>query len=294
MIGLFFFSFYILILFFYAEQDHVESIDVTASKYLSQVSRFAETQQRKQNQAEKNLMMTARNATETLQSIPQLSTEVAPLIQKISKGLSSMGRLVGSTTKPCDADGTTVATLLECKTSLEENVVVPLKELYTATRSREKQLIVLHDKQKEQLAQLVSMVNSLKEQIVALEKKVSEINKKDEALSQRAASVLEASRGLLPKITDSELEYFTQLKRWEKQGDVWEEQIKNLKASIANIPAGRGDSASPLFSIQLSHSLQQMCQDLLAGQQLLLQNNKARLSDLEAKAERLMEVKNLK
>lgn len=268
----------------------MESIDVTASKYLSQVSRLADEQWHQQSQGGDVLLMAAKFATNTLQSIPEFAPEVAPLIQKVSKGLSSMGRLVGSTTKPCDSDGTTVATLLECKTSLEENVVVPLKELYTATRSREKQLMVFHDKQKQQLAQLVSMVNSMKEQMVLMEEKLAEISKKDELLSHRAASILEASRGLVPKTTDNEVEYFTQLKRWEKQSESWERQVNQLKNSIENVTALRGESGtSSIFSFQLSHSLQQMCQDLLAGQEVLLKNSKTRLDDLEGKAQRIFQ-----
>lgn len=275
----------------------MESIDVTASKYLSQVSRLAEEQRQKLSQGEEKILMAAKVATKTLQSIPEFSPEVAPLIQKVSKGLSSMGRLVGSSTKPCDSDGTTVATLLECKTSLEENVVVPLKELYTVTSSREKQLMVLHDVQKQQLEQLVSMANSVKEHMVLLEEKVAEISKKDEMLSHRAASILEASRGVVPKITDNELEYFTQLKRWEKQSESWEGQVKQLKASIENLKASRGEAGStadksPFFSIQLSNSLQQMCQDLLAGQEVLLKDCKSRLDDLEGKAQQIIEGKN--
>lgn len=268
--------------------DQSEVIDVTASKYLSQLSRLAQHQQKQQQkQPEQKLLKAARNATDTLFAIPQFSTSVAPLIQTISEGLSSMGRLVGSTTKPCDADGTTVATLLRCTTSMEEKVVLPLKELCIATRDREKQLVALQEKQKEQLSQLTEMTNSFKEQTCALEKKIFAINETDELLSQRTTSVLEKSRALLPKITEKELEYFTQLKRWEKQCDLWDEKVLTAKQQVLTVDAPRQ------VTMELSDSLQEMCRALLAGQEVLLNKNKDRLTHLETKVKQLTSTQGL-
>jgi predicted metalloendopeptidase len=147
--------------------------------------------------------------------------------------------------------------------------------------------MVLYDKQKEQLAQLVSMANSLKEQTAVLDKKMSAINDTDELLSQRTASVLEASRALLPKITEKELEYFTQLKRWEKQCDVWEEKL-TAKQRVVDT------SITPLITIELSDTHRQMCHVLLAGQEVLLSKNKDRLDDLETKVKQLIATNGLK
>ena len=262
----------------------MEAINVTASTYLSQAARLFQAVTPK---SDDKLSQAARSATKALESIQLFSDIVSPLIQEISKGLTSMGRLVGSTTQPCDADGTTVATLLECMTKLEEKVALPLKELYVVTRSREKQILGFYDKQKEQLKNLLHTGKVLQERMTVLEKKAASINENDEALSQRTASVLAASRALLPKITEKELDFFTQLKRWDNQCGVWEEKTRKAKTVACGICVSMKPNTPLAF--ELPDSLKQMCQNLLAGEEALLSKNKARLENLEKKIEYMVD-----
>jgi hypothetical protein len=226
-----------------------------------------------------------KKGSEVLDALGPFVDVSAPLMQRVSQGLSSAGRIGGSEIAPKDADEATVSAVLQTKTAFEKEVVLPLKELYMQTRNREKVLNQVNERQKDQLKKLQAMVNDLKHQSKALTEKASTIQHNDTALSQRAASVLTASRALLPKITHKEYEYFEVLKRWNCQTLEWEAKVKELRSKTQ--PLCDNVQENTTASFVLDPQTQQMIDSLLDGEDSIISNSKRRALEMQRSLKQL-------
>jgi hypothetical protein len=102
-------------------------------------------------------------ALDALISTKPLEELISPFKEQISTGLSNMGKLVGSSTKPSDVTPGNVATFLSITQQYEQDVVLPLQKLNGVVSTREKYLNEVMRNQLDQIKQLKQTLDCLKQ-----------------------------------------------------------------------------------------------------------------------------------
>ncbi len=70
-----------------------------------------------------------QEALEVLKRVKPLPELLQLLIDKVCKGLSTMGKIVGGATPPADAGLENLAVFLDTKCSCEQNIILPMEEM---------------------------------------------------------------------------------------------------------------------------------------------------------------------
>ena len=180
------------------------TVDITESKYLHEFeSRFQFPQ------IENSLTTT----TMTSMSTVPFYSEVQPLVEKINTGLSSMGRIVGSETSYKDITPDTLAVALRVKKRCDDQVVLPILELKKLIAQRRQSLAMTLQNQQNQLKTVLQSVQDLKTGLSTIGEKMERAEANASQLSERSVAILQASRDLLPTITQAEYDYFQDMKR---------------------------------------------------------------------------------
>jgi len=180
------------------------TVDITESKYLHEFeSRFQFPR------IEKSLTTT----TMTSMSTVPFYSEVQPLVEKINIGLSSMGRIVGSETSYKDITPDTLAVALRVKKRCDDQVVLPVLELKKLIAQRRQSLAMTLQNQQKQLKTVLQSVQDLKTGLSTIGEKMERAEANASQLSERSVAILQASRDLLPTITQAEYDYFQDMKR---------------------------------------------------------------------------------
>ena len=215
--------------------------------------------------------MTTKTTLNALDEFPPpFHRIIKPLVSDIAKGLSSVGKVTGNNTMPKDIGAAELATFLTIKSTLESEVILPLKELSSKTESRKSELQEIFEAQKKQLEKVNDLVLQMKNELSSLDerKKVAEENTK--ILAQRCAAVLEAGKDLMPNISQAESEYFNQLKRWETQCSSWNEIVLKLQPKVTSICNSWTTNTKALVDLQESEI--ELCNSLLDGQGTNIKN----------------------
>jgi len=290
----------------------MEAVNVTAAQYLNEASLLGTKETSTPLLLKEHASPSSKTASQALaamESIPPFYEVSIPLIQKAGVGLSSVGKLVGGSTQPCNIQAGMVATLIDTKSKLERNVVLPLRELFHQITQRTKLLEQMYASQALQLAKLKGQMDVLRQR----QKESIELKKMLEGqsalLCQRSAGVLETSRDLLPTITQAEYDYFQQLKRWETTCESREDMVTRIQADASNLtrklsqsaalqllsenineelsPQPQGDISNESrvpgalrCRAQLTVEQKNMCQHLLTGQATNLTNTKEKMVDI--------------
>lgn len=190
-------------------------IDVTESQYLHEFeSRFQSGE--------------SETTVSTAITTQPFYTEVKPLVQKINAGLSNMGRIVGSETNYKEITPDALAVALRVKKRCDEQVVVPLLELKKLIEQRREMIRMTLQNQQSQLKTVLKEVKDLKQGISAIGEKMERAESNAAQLTQRSAAVLQASRDLLPTLTQAEYDYFQDMKRLNLKVAQMEKETKGL------------------------------------------------------------------
>lgn len=230
-------------------------------------------------------------ALRAMESAPPFHEIAAPLLNRVADGLSSMGKIVGASTSPRNADASTVAVVLSAKERCESNVLAPLNELRHATESRTKALVGSYEALVGQIKNLKTMVKALKERSTWTREKLDVVEANGRALAQRSAAALTASRDLLPTITDAEHEYFSSLRRYEASLVKWENAADRARRETAKIGDGgtteglvaeAGGAAAAASKCDLDDEAVENCKRLLKGQGLMLRRAGDRVREMES------------
>jgi len=259
-------------------------MNVTAALYLNEAKNQLDMER---SDSLLTLSDEARENDEALKamlSITPLHEQIKPHFDKISTGLSSMSKIIGGSTDPRNITPGTLATFLATKQSSEQNIILPLKELNSLVEARQKYLLTVREHQIEQIEKLKEMVKTLKERMEATNKKKTILEANSNLLSEQSAAVLTTARDLSPGITESERQYFKDIKRYEANCDKYESSVEVLRSEHDKL---RQNSHLGVEDIGLSGDQANLCQNLLDGQNELLLRVQSEVKMMEKKAETL-------
>lgn len=217
-------------------------------------------------------------ATHVLDKLDSFSTISSPLIASIAKGITSVGKISGSSTFPGNAGAAEVASFVAIKSSIDTDVILPMKELDHKTKERKSIQKELYENQTEQLQAIKKIAAEIKDRSAALRERKESIEENARLLSQRSAAVLAASMELVPKLSQAEVDYFNQLRRWESQCYRWQSSLSNIQSRVSHV-SDSWDSSSEL-KVEMSEQEQNNCQTLLIGQGHLLKKSKEALKKM--------------
>ena len=238
---------------------------------------------------------------ESFDSIPLFTETIAPIVDKIQRSFSSTGKLVGAETYPKDAGPTHATQVLVITKKLEDEIVLPMHELFDQTEAHKKVLILLYQSLTKKLETLKALIEKAKQNHESSVSKFEAIEANAGALSKRSAAILAASRSTQTKLSQAEYEYFNQLKRWEIQFNEWEGRLGKMQSKISKIMRNYHESKEneesnfdgPKSLLNLSDEQLQLCGELLRGQGVMIKNSKNMLSNVDLDVKNIMKDKGL-
>jgi hypothetical protein len=261
----------------------MEDVNLTTTQYMHESLSLAFTSSSQEDASNAHFSKETLEANEALKAMESTKPfhELAePLMKEIVTGLSSMGRIVGASTLPKDSTPATLAVLLATKERCESQVILPMKELNQLTEQRSKDIKGTIKYQMAQLSNVKEMIKALKSRLAETVEKKAVIEANADSLADRSASVLLASRDLLPSLTQAEIEYFTQLKRLETSCTKWEDQVKQMENKVGKFVDIPADSKL-ICNAHLNEEQLKMCQNLLQGQNQMLKRSNNRIKDMQ-------------
>lgn len=256
---------------------------MTAAMYLNE----AKNQLDAETPSAANFPEGLRQSSEVLkamESLPPLSEQIKPHFEKISRGLSSMTKIVGGSTDPRKITPGSLATFLSMKQSSEQDIILPINELNSLVVSRQKYLQSMRDHQLEQLHQLQSTVKLLQDRMKATSAKMGIVKSNTDVLSNRSAGVLAAARDLCPSISDAEYLYFKDIDRFEANCGKWEGVLEDTREQFQLLYEN-----SSLGPHTLSAEQRQLCRNLLEGQKEVLHRVNLEMKSTEQKSNTLVD-----
>jgi len=255
------------------DNGQLESVNLTATQFIHQSHTFLTPPP------------VQTSTTSSALPTPSFQTKITPLVTQITKELSSMGRIVGSSTLPSAADASTLATFQTLHSKLEKGLALPLSQLHTQTKEHDKMLREMYKKQKKQLETLKATQEQVVKKLKKNLKMAEVIDTNAKHLAERSANILSSSRELMPKISFAEKEYHSQLKRYSELCDKWEKESGNLRIRAENKidlwEQGMG------WDVDLNDDELEMSLALLRGQKLMLKKGERRLKDVLRNVEAL-------
>lgn len=99
-------------------------------------------------------------------------------------------------------------------------------------RARKKELAITFENMVNKLHVLRETVHKLKKKTHMLQGKAETVQSNAKSLAQRSASVLQSSNDLLPTITQSEYNYFQELKRLDTKTKVWDDELQKKRGRV--------------------------------------------------------------
>mmetsp|Transcript_21604 Transcript_21604/g.30259 ORF Transcript_21604/g.30259 Transcript_21604/m.30259 type:complete len:1019 (-) Transcript_21604:60-3116(-) len=275
----------------------VQAFNLTAAQYLREASKNKDIDKSRDLEMIKSKEdIENEKFHNAMEAMPPLYEIIEPLIDKVKTGLSKMGKIVGGSTQPKDVTPGLLATFLTTKQNYEKDVVLPLQELNERTMQRYKYLKQMQKHQVEQARQLQDSIRTFKEGIKLTAERSKVANLNADLLAQRSASVLEATRDLVPTITEAEHKYFTQLSRYSTGCGKWENSVNDIKNRCAALKDSIDSSVRSnenICKVDLGEEQIQLCQNLLDGEDQLLEQTLRRVKDMESKLENVHEYKSL-
>ena len=219
---------------------------------------------------------------DVLRNVKPLYELLQPLTDKLCNGLDKLGKIVGSNTKPKDVGPEDLAIFLETKRSCGQNIIIPMEEMSIIMKSRKDFMKQLNESQSVELQHLTKLIDALKTKHESNRKKVAELEAESAILASRSSAVLTASRDLRPQITDAEVEYFRDLKRFESSCNKWEEQVKQITNNADSMCKVLSDSAIESGEVcclaDLSADKMEMCVKMLKGEKEMMKKTEHRIN----------------
>ena len=213
-------------------------------------------------------------ALEILKRVMPLHELLQPLIDKVCDGLSKMGKIVGGATLPKDAGPENLAVFLDTQNSCESNILMPMEEMSRIISTRRELLTEMYNHQSAELVRLAALLDEFKKKYEANKKRVAALEVKASVLTERSSAVLTATRELQPTVTDAEVAYFKDLKRYETSCNKWEGTVDQLEKDITKscdaMSAGAIENGDVSCLVELPPEKIEVCHKLLRGEAQML------------------------
>lgn len=233
-------------------------------------------------QMETRMERSSQSTPDVLKNVKPLYELLQPLTDKLCKGLDNLGKIVGGNTKPKDVGPEDLAVFLETKRSCGQNIILPMEEMSIIIKSRKDFMVQLSESQSVELQRLTKLIDELKTKHESNRRKVAELEAESAILTSRSSAVLTATLDLRPHITDAEVEYFRDLKRYESSCNKWEEQVKQITNNADSMCKAMSDGAIESGEIcclaDLSRDKMEMCVKMLKGEKEMMKKTEHRIN----------------
>lgn len=200
----------------------IERMNLTQAQFLHELEGMAKSE----NSKEMIAFQGQANAMEPMS--PPFFEKIDPLVRKITGGLASFSKIVGTETKYTDITPDVLAVALKLKERSDKEVVIPLFELRSMVDSRRQQLKITVELQKKQIKDINENVNILRDKMNTLISQMEQANDNASTLAERSKLVLQAANDLLPKVTVAESEYFQDIQRLDRKVFALRDETKKL------------------------------------------------------------------
>jgi hypothetical protein len=174
---------------------------------------------------------TADDALRILESTPPLVDVVAPILKQIEQGLGGLNKFVGSETRSSEISPEQLAVVVQLHEKCNQNLILPLLELRKVVETRKEKLLLMVESQQQQVADLTNTIVMIKEQIKATRQSLETASTNASILSERSATVVQASKDLIPTITQAEYDFFQAIKRMDARCKQMEKACQDAIAS---------------------------------------------------------------
>ena len=273
----------------------MEAVDLTAARYLHE-ARSAESTYPVDNsraivassEVDDAAVAVDDEALRAMESMEPLHSLASPLMRKVAVGLSSMAKIVGTSTTPRSVDASGLATVMSVRDGCEADVVGPLRELRGLCGSRMEILRGMLGGQVRQLEALRTAVRSVAENAERAEGATKKARAEGDALADRSDDLLEAAGVLVPaSVTAAERSYFAALGRYDASCRKWED----ANGEIGRRAGGLCDAAVDRTEcrVRLTDEQGDMCRSLLKGQEARLRRGREKLRRAEGDVGELAE-----
>ncbi len=250
---------------FSSQIGNTEAINLTAAQYLNEAENLEpNTLAKKEISTEEE--KEANEALAAMEEVTPLRTQIAPLFEQISSGLSGISKVIGGETQPKDINAGALATFLSIKQSNENDIVIPLQQLNALVTSHLQYMQCMYDNQKSQLQGLKNTIASLEQKMNETSKEHKIIESNSKLISERSANILSTVRELTPSITAAEREYFKDIERIAADSEKWEENFKNIHNRSRILTQSLNKAKGELKTkVRLTNEDKEDCEALLEG-----------------------------
>jgi len=266
----------------------MEVVNITATQCLHETS---EQMNAKSEQLDASDASKDDEALQVLKRVQPLPELLQPLVDKVSNGLSKMGKIVGGATLPKDAGPENLAIFLETQHSCEVNVLMPMEEMSKILSARRELLREMYNHQAAELGRLTALLDEFKVRYESNLKRVVELESNASVLAERSSAVLTATRELRPQITNAEAAYFKDLQRYETSCNKWEGTVDQIQqdatTSCDAMSSGAIENGDVRCLVDLPPKKIEVSHKLLRGEKLLLQQLEKRVKESSAVVEKL-------
>lgn len=269
----------------------MEAMNVSAAMYLSEANRQSSLSERSKtlynDEASDDAIREIVMAKQALEPVTSVTDTIAPLYQQITTGLSNMSKIVGGSTQPKNVTPGMVATLLTSKQSSSEEVLLPLKEMNSIILARLPYLETMRKQQLTQIKQLKEIVHRVQERLVSTSEKRQIVEDNSKILASRVNAVLSTVRDLKPSLSKAEKEYFKDIDRQLTNCAKWNSSLQEIKAKYQDIK----NKEFSITESSLNEEDKNYCNDLLIGEEHLLDSVSSRLHQMQVLVEETLSAK---
>lgn len=223
-----------------------------------------------------------------LQETPPLTEVVQPLIDDIVKGVSNMGKIVGTATPIQSITAADLAAVASVKERCEKEVVLPLMKMKEHVKLRSKELAIMHANQVSQLKVLKESIKKLRERREQMAEKAELVKENAVSLAKRSSSALETSKDLQPTLTQAEYDYFKYLKQLDTKLKEYERNYTSLEVKVSTVIERLEDQGD--FKPELPPETGKQLLNVVTGSGFQLRKQKEILKTIESEVDDLKTV----
>lgn len=270
----------------------MESINMTAAIFFNEENRKSSSSIGKdvsiQESSSDDSFREVEAIVQALDKVPSLSEQISSLCQQVTTGISNMNKIVGSSTKTHNISPGMVAALLATKQSSEQEIFLPLNQIHALVTSRIPYLETMRQQQLSQIEQLKEVVKNVQERATSTTKKRQLAENNSKVLAARVNAVLSTVRDLTPNLTQAEQEYFKDIDRCAVNVAKWEKSLQEAKDRYQKL-----QGKAFLSDITFSDSDTATCDDLLSGEEEVLNSILTRMNGMENIVNKMLSVKGI-
>jgi hypothetical protein len=265
------------------------AINLTETRHLREMENFAGPEQvlAIQDGQSNSISEAEQLALSSLNETQALTDIVQPLIRDVIEGIGALAQVGGSATAQADVTPDVLAAVIGIQSKCKKGIFIPLMEIKEHVNARREELKEINKKQMLQLKVLKETIANLREKQVSIKEKTEIMVDNSKSLADRSASALQSSKDLLPTITQSEYDYFQELKRLDEKTQMWKSEVDRLSLNVSSI---NHSSAATPGTFSLSPDDLNNPRQLLTATGMMLEKYKTEFASAEENVDRLAAV----